>query len=93
MPPHACKLFRPHLPKRYHCLPKILIGGAGCHCCCKLQNVESSYYQTKYAGRDSLPPRLLAQIAEEEVALTLNDNGSRRNGLAEVIKAVLGLLV
>ncbi len=47
----------------------------------------------KYAGRDSLPPRLVAQIAEEEVALSLNDNGSRRNRLAEVIVAVLGLLV
>ncbi len=46
----------------------------------------------RYASRDSLS-RLLAQIEEEEVALSLNDNGSRRNRLAEVIVVVLGLLV
>jgi hypothetical protein len=48
---------------------------------------------TKYTGKDSLPPRLLAQFAEEVVALSSNDNGSRRNRLAVVIVAVLGLLV
>jgi hypothetical protein len=58
-----------------------------------LQNAESLYYQTKYTVKDSLPPRLLAQIADEEVALSLNDNGSRRNGSAEVILVVLGILV
>ena len=47
----------------------------------------------RYAGRDSLPPRLLVQIVEEEAALSSIDNGFRGNGSADVTVAAMALLV
>jgi hypothetical protein len=43
----------------------------------------------KYAGRESLPPSLLAQIVEEEAAASANGNG----GSADVAVAVMALLI
>jgi hypothetical protein len=47
----------------------------------------------RYASRESLPPRLLAQIAEEKATLTSINNESGGNGSADVTMVAMALLV
>ncbi|KAL3806885.1 hypothetical protein ACHAXA_000795 [Cyclostephanos tholiformis] len=47
----------------------------------------------KYGNRDSLPPELLAQITEEEAALSAIDDEAGVNGSVDVAVAVMALLV